>query len=209
MGRKLKFTKEEILDKAYEILVHEGMKKISARVIAKELGISTIGVYSNFSSMSELKNELSVLAKNKLFDKVKINYTELGLLNIGIGICLFAKEEKDLFRAIFMRENLSKEFLDEITNDLVGLVYKSFKENEKYKDLKDSTIDWLIRRGWWSTHGFACLICSGFYNPTYEVIEKELREVGGLIMREALKMDKLPENQLEKNLNIKLLRGEE
>ena len=44
-----------------------------------------------------------------------------------------------------MRENLSKEFLDEITNDLVGLVYKSFKENEKYKDLKDSTIDWLIR----------------------------------------------------------------
>ena len=108
-----------------------------------------------------------------------------------------------------MRENLSKEFLDEITNDLVGLVYKSFKENEKYKDLKDSTIDWLIRRGWWSTHGFACLICSGFYNPTYEVIEKELREVGGLIMREALKMDKLPENQLEKNLNIKLLKGEE
>ena len=58
-------------------------------------------------------------------------------------------------------------------------------------------------------NGFACLICSGFYNPTYEIIEKELREVGGLIMREALKMDKLPENQLEKNLNIKLLRGEE
>ena len=54
MGRKLKFTKEEILDKAYEILVHDGMKKISARAIAKELGISTIGVNSYFSSMSEL-----------------------------------------------------------------------------------------------------------------------------------------------------------
>lgn len=41
MGRKLKFTREEILNKAYEILVKEGMKKISARTIANELGIST------------------------------------------------------------------------------------------------------------------------------------------------------------------------
>lgn len=189
MGRKLKFTREEILNKAYEILVREGMKKISARTIANELGISTIGVYSNFKSMSDLKNELSLLAKNKLLDKVKINYTELGLLNIGIGICLFAKEEKALFRAIFMRENLSEEFLNEITRDLISLVYKGFKESDKYNILNDSTINWMIRKGWWYTHGFACLICSGFYNPTYEMIESELREVGYLILKQAMKIN--------------------
>ena len=101
MGRKLKFTKEEILNKAYEILVHDGMKKISARVIAKELGISTIGVYSNFSSMSELKNELSVLAKNKLFDKVKINYTELGLIKYWDRNLSFCKRGKRFIQSNF------------------------------------------------------------------------------------------------------------
>lgn len=198
MGRKLKFTKEEILETAYGILVREGMKKISARTIAKELGISTIGVYSNFSSMSDLKNELSLVAKNKLLDKVKIDYTEFGLLNIGIGICLFAKEEKALFRAIFMRENLSEDFLNEIASDLIDLVYKSFRDNEKYNQLKDSTINWMIRKGWWSTHGFACLICSGFYNPTYEMIEEELKEVGYLIMAQALKINELPDERIKK-----------
>ena len=194
MGRKAKFTRDEILLKAYDILVEKGMKEISARNLAKELEMSTIGIYSNFESMTELKNELSLLAKNKLLDKVKINYTEFGLLNIGIGICLFAKEEKALFRAIFMRENLSEDFLNEITRDLIALVYKGFKESEKYNTLTDDTINWMIRKGWWYTHGFACLICSGFYNPSYELIEEELREVGYFIVKQA---------EIKKNKKIK------
>ncbi|WP_163469674.1 TetR/AcrR family transcriptional regulator [Fusobacterium sp. IOR10] len=190
MARTLKFSKDKILNVAYNILITEGMKSVTARNIAAKLNSSTISIYSNFGSMTVLKNQLSKVAKNKLFDKVAINYTDLSLLNIGIGICLFAKEEKALFRAIFMRENLSKNFLDELVEELKGLVFKGFKEGSSYNFLEDETIEWMLKKGWWYVHGFACLICSGFYDPTYEMIEHELKENGNVILKEALCFNK-------------------
>lgn len=190
MPRTLKFSKEDILKIAFDILIEKGSKEITARNLAEKLGSSTISIYSNFSSMGELKNELSKLAKNKLFQKVLINYTDIGLLNIGIGICLFAKEEKALFRAIFMRENSSKEFQDELVNNLRSLVFDSFRNGSSYSFFEDETIEWMLKKGWWYVHGFACLICSGFYEPSYEMIEKELMENGSILLKEALNFNK-------------------
>ena len=182
MARSSNFSKEEILNVTYKILIEDGMKSITARNIAKELGSSTISIYSNFGSMVNLKNELSRMAKNKLMDIAKIEYTEQGLLNIGIGICIFAKKEKALFRSIFLREDLSKDFIDEIITDLKNLIIANFKADDKYKDLSDGAIEWMLKKGWWFVHGYASLICSGFYNPTYEEIEKELSDMGSVIV---------------------------
>ena len=182
MARKLSFSKEEILNTAYKILIEDGMKSITARNVAKELGSSTISIYSNFGSMVNLKNDLSRMAKNKLLDITKIEYTDQKLLNIGIGICIFAKKEKALFRSIFLREDLSKDFIEEIITDLKNLIIASFKADERYKNLPDDVIEWMLKNGWWYVQGYASLICSGFYNPSDEVIEKELRDMGSVIV---------------------------
>ncbi len=182
MARNPNFSKEEILNTTYRILIQDGVKSITARNIAKELGSSTISIYSNFGSMINLKNELSRMAKNKLLDITKVEYTEQRLLNIGIGICIFAKKEKALFRSIFLREDLSKEFIDEIITDLKNLIISGFKEDGRYKDFPDGALEWMLKKGWWFVHGYASLICSGFYNPTYEEIEKELRDMGSVIV---------------------------
>lgn len=187
MARTLSFSKNQILEVAYKILIEDGMKSITARNVAKELGSSTISIYSNFGSMTNLKNELSRLAKNKLLDITKIEYTDVRLLNIGIGICIFAKQEKALFRSIFLREDLSKDFIDEIITDLKNLIIASFKADPVLKDLSDEGTEWLLKKGWWYVHGYASLICSGFYNPSYSDIEKELRQMGSILMQAGLK----------------------
>ena len=186
MPRALNFSREEILQVAYNILIEEGMKSITARNIAKKLGSSTISIYSNFKSMSDLKNEMSRLAKNKLFDITKKEYTDQGLLNIGIGICIFAKQEKALFRSIFLREDLSKDFIDEIITDLKNLITASFRADERYNHLSDEVIEWMLKKGWWYVQGYASLICSRFYNPTYDDILKELRDMGSVIVHAGL-----------------------
>ena len=186
MARNLNFSKEEILNVTYKILIQDGIKSITARNIAKELGSSTISIYSNFGSMTNLKNELSRMAKNKLLDITKIEYTDQGLLNIGIGICIFAKKEKALFRSIFLREDLSKDFIDEIITDLKNLIIASFRADERYKHLPDKAIEWMLKKGWWFVHGYASLICSGFYNPSDEDIEKELRDMGSVIVHSCI-----------------------
>lgn len=180
MARKLKFSKDEILEAAYKILITEGTKGLTARNLAKKLGSSTISIYTNFQSMTNLKNELSRVAKNKLFDKTKIEYTDIKLLNIGIGICIFAQKEKDLFRSIFFREDLSKDFIDEIANDLKALLTESFKADTD-NNYSNEAIDWMLKKGWWYVHGYASLICTGFYNPSYEEIKKELMDMGTII----------------------------
>ncbi|MGL4787742.1 MAG: TetR/AcrR family transcriptional regulator, partial [Cetobacterium sp.] len=79
MGRKPNFTREEILNSAFEILNNESLKDVTARNIAKKLGVSTIAIYSAFKSMDELKNELAKKAKTKLFEYTKRDYTDLSI----------------------------------------------------------------------------------------------------------------------------------
>lgn len=190
MARKPNFTREKILNCAYEILIEESLKEVTARNIAKKLGASTISIYSTFSSMGELKNELAKKAKNKLFEYTKTHYTDLSLLNIGMGVCLFAREEKALFRTIFLRESLPKDFIDEVLLDFRKLIHSSFRTVDKYSQFTDETVDWIIKKGWLYTQGFATLICTGFYsNPSTEEIQAELLEMGTIILNQAFEIN--------------------
>ncbi|WP_052191655.1 TetR/AcrR family transcriptional regulator [Cetobacterium sp. ZWU0022] len=191
MGRKPNFSRDEILESAYEILNNENLKEVTARNVAKKLGVSTIAIYSAFKSMDELKNELSKKAKTKLFEYTKRDYTDLSLLNIGIGICLFAKEEKALFRTIFLREGLPREFMDEIMDDFRNLIYNGFNNNKEYNQFPVDIIEWVIKKGWYFSHGYATLICTGFYPEIeFETFKTEVIEMGNLLINKALEMTK-------------------
>ncbi|SJZ83887.1 transcriptional regulator, TetR family [Cetobacterium ceti] len=187
MARKPNFTKDEILDCAYDILLESSLKEVTARTVAKRLNASTISIYSAFSSMGDLKNALAKRAKNKLFEYTKINNTDMEILDIGMGVCLFARDEKELFRTIFLRESMPKDFIDEVLEDFKKLIYTSFKNTPMGPELSEKTINWIMKKGWLFTQGFATLICTGFYdNPSDDEIKKELVEMGTILIKEAL-----------------------
>nr|WP_307776252.1 TetR/AcrR family transcriptional regulator [uncultured Cetobacterium sp.] len=189
MGRKPNFTRDEILQCAFELLNDKSLKDVTARNIASKLGSSTISIYSAFKSMDEIKNELSKKAKEKLFDYTRVEYTNLSILNIGIGVCLFAKEEKDLFRTIFLREGLPREFMDEIMDDFRDLIRSGFKSNFDYSNLNNEVVEWTIKKGWYFTHGYATLICTGFYpDIDFETIKNELLEMGNILIKKAVEI---------------------
>ncbi|WP_297407846.1 TetR/AcrR family transcriptional regulator [uncultured Cetobacterium sp.] len=189
MGRRANFTREEILDCAFELLNNTCLKEVTARNIAKKLGVSTIAIYSSFKSMDEVKNELSKKAKEKLLDYTKVEYTDLSILNIGIGVCLFAREEKDLFRTIFLREGLPREFIDDIMDWFKKLIHEGFRNTEIYNEISEEIIEWTIKKGWYFTHGYATLICTGFYTDVnIEMIKRELLEMGNILIKRALEM---------------------
>lgn len=189
MGRKPNYTKEEILNSAFEILNNKNLKEVTARNIAKNLGVSTIAIYSAFLSMNDLKNELSKKAKMKLFEYTKRDYTNFSLLNIGIGICVFAQQEKDLFRTIFLREGLPREFMDEVMNGFRDLIYNGFHKSDNYSRFPTEIIEWIIKKGWYFSHGYATLICTGFYTDIkFETYKQEIVEMGEILIKKALEM---------------------
>ena len=58
MGPKVKFTREQIIDAAFEIARTEGIDSITMRKIAEKMGSSVAPIYVNFNNVDELNEAL-------------------------------------------------------------------------------------------------------------------------------------------------------
>lgn len=187
MPKKAIYSREIILSYAYKILVERGLQDISARNLAKEMKSSTIPIYTFFSSMEEVKEELLKLAKNKFMDYIREDYTDITLLNVGMGVVLFAREEKELFRSIFLRPTTYNDLIEEILEDFKALIKEQFAKDKRFKSLSPEREDWLLNKGWIYTQGFATLVCTGYIKETSNnEIKKHLLETGSLFIKEAI-----------------------
>lgn len=169
MPKKVSFTKEKILKGSYQLLKEKGIHEITARNIAKKLNCSPVPIYSSFASMAELKEELMNKAKEEFLNYVKKEYTSKILLNIGIGIVTFAKEEKELFSSIFFEQESYKELISEF-NDML---FEEFEKDEKLKNLNREKQRWLLHKCWVYAHGLATLVTTGYL---VDLKEEELRK---------------------------------
>ena len=107
MPPKTKFTKEEIVDAAYEILRVEGEEALTAREVGKRLGTSSSPIFTVFSSMGELKDAALKKATDKFIEYMNVAdeyypaYKKRGMQWIK-----FAKDEPVLFGILFMKRNV-------------------------------------------------------------------------------------------------------
>ena len=63
MPPKARYTKEQIVDAAYELVRRNGKGYLSARSLAAELGTSTAPIFTAFSSIEELQYAVTERAK--------------------------------------------------------------------------------------------------------------------------------------------------
>ena len=176
---KVKFTKEIIVEAAYELMKIEGFNNLSVRKIAKYLKSSTAPIYFNFNTVDDLKEEIIILSKEKLKKYLYGNYSERKLLNSAVGFVAFAREERELFRAIFLDgAERFKELYDETLNTLLTeeILMVSFPKLT-FQEAKLS-----VRRLWYFLFGYATLICTSrdddYRNDqTNEKIEEKILEI--------------------------------
>lgn len=105
MPPKPKFTKQQVVDTAYEIVRTGGIACLTARNLAKKLGTSTAPIFTLFGSIDEIENR--VLAKaTECYNA----YAQKGLQEdppfkgFGMKYIEFAKEEPELFKFLFMTD---------------------------------------------------------------------------------------------------------
>lgn len=100
MPPKPKFTTEDIVEAAFQIVRQHGWDRLSARSIAEELGSSTMPIYSNLGSMENLEAKIVKKALDLRLSFQNTARTGDPILDLGLGYVLFAKQERHLFRAI-------------------------------------------------------------------------------------------------------------
>jgi AcrR family transcriptional regulator len=151
MPPKFKFTKEEILDAAFKIVRRKGWGALTTRSLGVELGSSSRPIYSFFSSITELEEEIVKNAVNLLYKYMIRKRTGDPWIDHGIGYVMFALKEKHLFRAVNDENHIFyfKKYGDLIWATLTDSLsnYPAFQGLSEEQIYKIQVTRWLFAHG--------------------------------------------------------------
>jgi AcrR family transcriptional regulator len=181
MPPQVNFSKEQILNEAFEIVRKEGLEVLSARRIAQNLKCSTHPIYRAFQSMKEL--ETAVIEKAKEY---AITYllqgddTQEPFLNIGLQYFRFAQEEKELFKLLYLSGRISGNF--ENMGTLFEFLLDRMKEDSHLQGLSDASLKRIGTNMWIYTHGLITLTYGASLENAEEFVRNCLHQMGRAVI---------------------------
>ena len=174
MPPKVKVTKEDIINAATLIVKQKGAEAINARDVANALKCSTQPVFSNFSTMSMLR-----LAVIKRADEICNQYINDEVERkeyppykaSGMAYIRFAKEEKELFKLLYMRNRLDDNTMEE--EKLNVQMESIIRENT---GLDGEKMKLFHLEMWAYVHGIATMFATGFLDLEWSLVSKMLTD---------------------------------
>lgn len=135
MGPKNKYSKELIIDAAFEIARIEGIDNITMKKIAQRLGSSVAPIYVNFKNINELIDALIEKIIGVSQQLLVEENTGNPFYDMGVASLRFAMEYSELFRDLVLKKNLYLKSYDE------KMIPSLVKEMEKDPELEGFTAD--------------------------------------------------------------------
>ncbi len=174
MPPKQKLTKESIVSAAVEIVRKQGADALNARELAKELGCSTQPIFSNFRSMEEVKNEV-ILLSTEIYEGYLQRENESNIYPpykaSGMGYIRFAKEEKELFKLLFMRDR-SAEAIPNTSEELEKMAtVVGDNLNIPHKDAFQFHL-----KMWIYVHGIATMMATSYLDWDWDFVSETLSD---------------------------------
>lgn len=177
MPPKPKFTKEEITLAALNIASEKGIEKLTAQGLAKELDSSARPIFTVFSSMREVQDEVIKAAMTKFESYVQKPISDTPLFKqIGMQMVSFAINEPKLYRLLFMRENNPSETFDTLFEKLGDVAKNSIETIKHEHNLRDKDAKKLFENVWIFTFGIGALCATGMCKFSYEELSNILSE---------------------------------
>lgn len=174
MAPKIKTTREDIIKTAVEMVKTSGAESLGARALAGVLGCSTQPIFSNFQTMDELR--LAVVHEaDRLFQEYMKQEIESGKYPpykaSGMAYIRFAKEEKELFKLLYMRDRANEKIPEntELENEVETMV-----QDNTGLGGQDAKLFHLEM--WAYVHGIATMFATGFLDLEWELVSKMLTD---------------------------------
>lgn len=174
MPPKVKITKQEIVAATLSLLREQGEQAMNARSIAAAIGCSTQPIFSNFDSLDELQNAVFAAAYDH-YHSFLIREMESGKYPpykaFGMAYIRFAKEEKQLFRVLFMCDRKGQDLLP--SSDYSQSVDMIMKANGISKEEAER---WHLEM-WCFVHGIGTILATSYLSLDPELIGSMLTDV--------------------------------
>ena len=191
MTKETKITKDKILEAAFDITRNKGIEEVSNRTIAKKLDCSIRPIYYQFNNSEELKRELYKKIEDYFYKFLMNNMIDdiPYYKQIGINYIKFAKEEKNLFKVLFMSKSdyLPERFVSKDENnykEISNLIRLSTK-------LDDKEIKTFHIKMWIFAHGLATLLAT----DTVVLNEKQVASLLSSEFQALMLLEENPDNK--------------
>ena len=175
MPPKVKITKENIVQTALTLLRENGEQALNARAIAAALNCSTQPIFSNFATMEELQ-KVTVAAAYEIYLSFLKKEAESGKYPqykaFGMAYVRFAKEEKELFKLLFMRDRRGEDLMA-LSPDFEESVQLIMKAN----GVSMETAKLMHMESWICVHGIATMLATSFLSLDWELVSNIITDV--------------------------------
>ncbi len=105
MPPKVRFQKDEIVSAALNVALKEGIDAVTAREVAKELGVSVGPIFTWYETMEQLRADVCETAKRVYRESIERGLAEpIPFLGVGRQYLRFAREKPELYRLLFLRK---------------------------------------------------------------------------------------------------------
>lgn len=173
MPPKYRFTREEIIQAALDLTAEKGVGALTARGLAQRLGSSAKPIFGLFANMEEVQQEV-VKAANLRYQEYLRQDMSAGRYPpykaSGMAYIRFAREQKELFKLLFMRDRTHEEKAagDEL-EVLLGLIQKNMGLS------RDDAYRFHLEM-WIYVHGIATMIATAYLEWDMDFISAALTD---------------------------------
>lgn len=184
MPPSAKFTKEEIISAAFDIVEQEGRAALTARSLGNKLGCSTRPIFTVFGSMDEVMQAVIHRAEEIYTAGVEQGLKEnKPFKGVGKNYITFAITRPKLFQLLFMAEKENVPALGDVLPEIEVNYDKIIESVEEFYDLDREHAEIYYRHCWIYTHGIATLCATKMCRFTGEQISTMITEVSNGILR--------------------------
>ena len=174
MPPKIKITKEDIVNAAVELVRSGGPCAVNARALAAKLNCSTQPIFSNFATMEELENAVIAAAHERYLSRLDAEAAQ-GLYPpykaFGMAYVRFAREEKELFRLLFMRDRSGCDVSASVDFEKsVGMIAAANGISRERAELMHLEM-------WTCVHGIGTMLATSFLSLDEQLISNMLTDL--------------------------------
>ncbi len=174
MPPKFKFKRDEITNAALNLTRRTGLSSLTARALATELGCSAKPIFGLFKNMEEVQQEV-IRTANTLYQSYLKEDMEKGeyppYKASGMAYIRFAKEEKELFKLLFMRDR-SVEKVEENMEEIKPLLQLIQKDT----GMDEQEAHTFHIEMWIFVHGMATMIATNYLDLDEGYISKVITD---------------------------------
>lgn len=175
MPPKPKFTKEEIVAAAVEVVSKKGVEGLTARELGEALGSSARPIFTVFKNMEELQEEVRKAAMHRFENYAVHTLPDIPLFKqVGMKMVLFGAKEPKLYQLLFMQENRSDITFDDVFGELGTTADLCVEAIQRDYNLSAADAKMLFENVWIYTFGVGALCATRVCNFTEEQVGQML-----------------------------------